>query len=832
MQKILIIFLFSSFILGKNLEEFLIDNTLIYGPAPDNQSSPAIAFDGVNYFIVWTDNRSGSLDIFGSRVSQNGVILDTSGIPISTAIYDQSSPQIAFDGNNYFVVWEDHRNSVSAIYGARVTPEGRVLDQEGICISRNNGWHTRPIITFGENTYLVVWIRNFDEIFCARVNRNGVVLDTNGIPISPISEVQSEPAVVFGENFFFVVWVDLREDCPPVRIYGARIDQSGIVLDTIGFPISTPDYYLSSPKISFDGENYLVVWIKEGDLYGVRVNKNGQVLDTTEIPISINPNSQASPAVAFDGTNYLTTWQENGHIYGSRISPNGIVIDTAGFIISSIANSSNPSLVFDGRNYFVTWQDTADIYGSRITPQGNVIDSNGICLSLGVNKQLSPTVAFDGANYLVVWQDYRKGIPNIYGIRIDEEGTVLDSEVIEISTGFNEKSFPAVTFGRTNYLVVWQEKRNNSYDIYGTRINQEGVVLDPEGIPISSAPNWQQLPAVSFDGNNFFVVWQDYRNFHLTNFSDIYGARVSQNGIILDTNGIIISPWALSQYSPSLVFDGINYLVVWEQQRYASYECDICGTRVTRSGDILEPNSFPISTIGNYQNKPAVSFDGNNFLVVWQDGRNGSTDIYGARVSRNADLLDSCGIPISCNENSLYYPSLTFDGTNYLVVWEEHRLSTNESDIYGARINPQGLVIDSFPISLQSGNQLSPKLTKGNNNQILIVYAGWIDSINHKPAFTYRIFGKFYQFTSIKENKNLIILSSLPFKIYPNPANSYFDISLPENVDRLKIYDISGRLVKNIKISNKRNSLPLSDIKTGIYFVRVGNLQGKLIIRK
>ncbi|MEO0090350.1 MAG: hypothetical protein ABIK77_00470 [candidate division WOR-3 bacterium] len=44
MRKILIIFLFSSFILGKNLEEFLIDNTLIYGPAPDNQSSPAIAF--------------------------------------------------------------------------------------------------------------------------------------------------------------------------------------------------------------------------------------------------------------------------------------------------------------------------------------------------------------------------------------------------------------------------------------------------------------------------------------------------------------------------------------------------------------------------------------------------------------------------------------------------------------------------------------------------------------------------------------------------------------------------------------------------------------------
>ncbi|MEO0090349.1 MAG: T9SS type A sorting domain-containing protein [candidate division WOR-3 bacterium] len=70
------------------------------------------------------------------------------------------------------------------------------------------------------------------------------------------------------------------------------------------------------------------------------------------------------------------------------------------------------------------------------------------------------------------------------------------------------------------------------------------------------------------------------------------------------------------------------------------------------------------------------------------------------------------------------------------------------------------------------------------------------------------------------------------FKIYPNPANSYFNISLLENVDRLKIYDISGRLVKNIKISNKRNSLSLSDIKTGIYFVRVWQFTRKINNKK
>ena len=38
-----------------------------------------------------------------------------------------------------------------------------------------------------------------------------------------------------------------------------------------------------------------------------------------------------------------------------------------------------------------------------------------------------------------------------------------------------------------------------------------------------------------------------------------------------------------------------------------------------------------ISTAANVSSRPAVAFDGTNFLVVWQDLRSGtSTDIYGA----------------------------------------------------------------------------------------------------------------------------------------------------------------------------------------------------------
>ncbi|MCX7785249.1 MAG: T9SS type A sorting domain-containing protein [candidate division WOR-3 bacterium] len=74
-----------------------------------------------------------------------------------------------------------------------------------------------------------------------------------------------------------------------------------------------------------------------------------------------------------------------------------------------------------------------------------------------------------------------------------------------------------------------------------------------------------------------------------------------------------------------------------------------------------------------------------------------------------------------------------------------------------------------------------------------------------------------------------------PLKICPNPAKSYFIVRCPSTISQIRIYDITGKLIKEEKFKgSKETKVFLADIKTGIYFVKVNDamLTEKLVITR
>jgi Secretion system C-terminal sorting domain len=466
---------------------------------------------------------------------------------------------------------------------------------------------------------------------------------------------------------------------------------------------------------------------------------------------------------------------------------------------------------------------------TSILPTGEFL----IDTSSSLRDQYSPAIAFDGSNYLVVWQDARNDPGDIYGARVDQDGNVLDPACIAISTANNSQAYPSIAFDGNNYLVVWQDLRNSntSWDIYGARVSRAGVVLDQGGIAIFTDALPELYPAVAFDGNNYLVVWG------INNSLGIYGARVNQQGIVLDTAGIRINLQRDEGLFSDVAFGDSNYLVVWEEIGSIPNYYNIYCVRVNPEGIVLNPTS----TIAvNHHFDPSVAFDGTNYMVVWfhDDGW-----MYGKRVNQQGIVLDPSGLAIcTADPGSAYLgPKIDFGSENYLMVWNDQSRGI-DFDIWEAGILPSGAHSGPFAVSTQSGNQKAPDLIHGIGDEFLITYSGWTDSINHHPANTMRIWGKFSSDIGIaEENSKVKIQSSKLLEVYPNPTRSVIRVRYPFTVEEqtdLKIFDVSGKIVKEIATSatqtrnDGKREISLKGINPGIYFLRLGKETKKFLVVK
>ncbi len=821
---------------GSFADDCLIDTSIVYAPAENEQVSSEIAFNGSNYLVVWSDDRSARFhrDIYGTRVSPDGIVLDPAGITISITDSAEGGANVASNGLDFLVVWGDNRHGDMQIFGARISGSGEVLDSVGFPIIANGDYLGGQSVTFGDTNYFLVWheYRGSDYDICgARVNPSGVLLDTVSIPISTAPGTQRGPKIIFDGVNFFVTWYDKRSDSLG-DIYCARVSQSGEVLDPAGTAVSTDTAEQGAPRVAAGDSNYLVVWTHgRYDVCGARVGHSGEVLDTNFIVISAEVRNQMYPSVSFDGVNYFVTWQDNRNdsydIYGTRVDQSGLVVDSTGLHLTTIVGSEYiPYIKFGNESYLLSWYKAYDIQGARIDQTGNVIDTLHFTISTAANNQSRPSLSYYADYYFVVWEDFRD-VENfdVRGARVSNSGSVLDPSGIDISANSCIERCPSITPGNKGYFIVWQDKRTGSFDIYGARVDITGAVIDTLGIPISTAQNDQEFPTVAFDGTHYLVVWHDKRH---GPYPWIYGARMDTCGTVIDTSDILIS--STVGCNPAIAFDGDNYLVAWTDL-WGGYS-DIVGTRVDRTGTVLDTGGIAIGCAAYDQEYASIAFDGTNYFVVWRDERTGhfAFDIYGARVTKEGYVLDTMGIPISTDINYQESPVIAFDGTNHFVVWQDSR-DDALYNLYGAKVSPSGAVIDSFIVCSRWGRQILPALAQGSGDQVLISYSGWTYSIDDRAANTMRIWGTFHPLVTVEEEKQDSghQVRTPELTVFPNPArqqcNIRFSISKQAPIN-IVIYDVAGRvheeIVSGILNAGVHNiTLDVGDFAQGVYFVRM-----------
>ena len=239
---------------------------------------------------------------------------------------------------------------------------------------------------------------------------------------------------------------------------------------------------------------------------------------------------------------------------------------------------------------------------------------------------------------------------------------------VYVSSANDVQMLPEVAFGNDNYMVVWSDARiGDRINIYGARVTPDGTVLDPDGILIGSGTETLEFePSIAFTGTRFFVVWLNYS----AEFG-VAGRFVNCDGTLGDT--VRIANTTNEGNRTSVAYDGTNFLVVWTQYFYF-----LMGQLVSGNGNLIG-SPFTIATGVELSSSGSLSFDGNCYTVVYTTRNSDIYEVWGRQYDTSGNPLGSAFI-ISDPANSSYDPYIVAGVTNYLNVWTHMEYP---SDIYG-----------------------------------------------------------------------------------------------------------------------------------------------------
>jgi hypothetical protein len=789
----------------------------------DDQDHPSISSDDIGNFVVtWRIGHTRDADIYARRFSSDGSALGTTfKVNDTQGSAFQYSHSIFSDNSGSFVImWDDNRNGDTDIYAQRYSNDGNVLGSN-FKVNDTQGsaslWSTSPSIsTDGTGNFVIVWhnFLNGDyDIYAQRYASDGSAIGTNfKINDDSGSTNQMFPSISTNNSSSFVItWTDKRNG--DTDIYGQVYSSDGSALGT-NFEINDDQQGARQkrPYICTDSSgNFVIMWVDERngdpDIYAQRYSSDGAVL----------------------GTNFKIDFDfEN-------------VLDWMGYAFYISCTADNRG------NFVMTWADQrngdADIYAQRYSSDGSMSGPDfRVNDDIKSKGQKVPCISIDNTgDFVVAWCNWYTGGSDLYVQRYSSDGSALGTN---FKVNENQGSVlrphiggplpPSIsTDGSDNFVITWTDMGNNGWiDVYAQRYSSVGSVLGTNFKVNDDQESSGHSPSISTDSSgNFVITWQDRRNGE----SGIYTQRYSRDGSALGTNFKVNDDQGSANiFSPSISTDGSgNFVIAWCDERNGDY--DIYAQRYSRDGTAVGPN-FRVNDDQKsaYQWPPSVSTDGSgNFVIAWEDGRNGDADIYAQRFSSDGGAV---GTNFKVNDDQENTPQRspsisTDDYGNFVIAWCDE--CNGDYDVYAQRYLSDGVAVgENFRVTNTGDkNQSSPDVKLWNG----LIYTTWTD--NRTGGTGYDIWANVLDWgnpTRISDKERSLPSAFMLSQNYPNPFNptTAIQYQLPKGgMVTLEVYNFIGQRVKRLVYQNQTAGIhqQLWDgrnddgemMPTGVYFYQL-----------
>jgi len=258
----------------------------------DTSDSPRIAASGNNVYVTWFNDTS-TIDTIGFRESTNGGSSFNPAKSLGDTTDVSPNLQIAANGNNVFVVWENVTNTITNIAFANSTDAGNTFDPDGpFNLSNTPGISVRPQIAVSGSNVYVAWedLTDGDADILLRVSTDSGSSFGSIINMSSNTGTSDNPKIVASGNDIHVAWQDTTTGTADI-FFRSSPDSGSTFCSFINLANEVGTF--QPPEIAVSGSSVYTSW----------ENSTDTVFDVTLRSGTATTNC----VVLFNATQFITT---------------------------------------------------------------------------------------------------------------------------------------------------------------------------------------------------------------------------------------------------------------------------------------------------------------------------------------------------------------------------------------------------------------------------------------------------------------------------------------------------------------------------------------------
>jgi hypothetical protein len=357
------------------------------------------------------------------------VAITVSGGPvrISDAPGASQNASIDFDGDNFGIAWEDHRDGDSDIYSAIVSPTASILEAESLLVAGLTEART-PCLAWHLAAYRLL------------------ITDTGS---------------------------------------GGTPDVVLVLMNPLGDRVGPPDLISNSPTetfadpvIAMSGGWSGLAWDSGSKIWFARLNPAGNKVGS-DLRVEDDPGASHSADVASSGSHWGIAWVDerdgNREIYAAVVT-DGSVSAADIRLTDDPADSGDPSIVWDGSTYAVAFSDerrgAGDVFIARFDSSGSEVGSEAAVTSGAVDAR-DPCIAWTGSGFGAAWIDDRGGETHVHTTLLDADGLAL-APAEDVSGPGGNGADPDLSWSGSVLGITWQDDRHGDDEVFFAAVSFEG----------------------------------------------------------------------------------------------------------------------------------------------------------------------------------------------------------------------------------------------------------------------------------------------------------------------------------------------------------------------